>query len=214
MAAFVDPNDHRRTDTRQRIVEAAQRLIKDKGFRRTTIADLERAVGLRPGGGGLYRHFASKDEVLEEVVGQYADRVRILGGRLAEQRHGRAGDPQPLDEDLLELAGAFGSFLAEEAPVARLHDDMEVLSPGARQGLADAWDAAFLVAAEVFEEHGVAPERAHLLAVHSLLAMDHFASHVASWGRAPLGIDGLAFARHWADTWSAAALEGGAAGVA
>ena len=207
MATFVDPRDHRRTDTRQRIVDAAQQLIGAQGFRRTTIADIERAVGLRPGGGGLYRHFASKGEVLEEVVAQYAGRVRDLRARRVEQRRIGQSAEADLAGDLVAVAVVFESFLANEAAVVRLKDDMATMTPAAREGISDAWDEGYLVVADLFEEHGIPPERARLLAVHALGDLDHFATHVAAWGRAPLGIDGLVFVRHWADTWSAVALD-------
>jgi AcrR family transcriptional regulator len=40
-------------------------LFGRQGFKATTVADIEKAAGLSPGAGGLYRHFASKRAVLE-----------------------------------------------------------------------------------------------------------------------------------------------------
>lgn len=199
--------DRRRTNTHQRIIDAAQQQIGARGFRRTTISDLERAVGLRPGGGGLYRHFASKDEVLLEVVAQYTDRVRDLRAKVTGQRRSRGGDRIALADELIVVAAAFGVFLDQEAPVARLKDDMEVLPEQARRGLADAWDEAYLTVADVFEDHGVEPAQARLLATHALGSLDHFASQIASWGRSPLGIAGSTYTLDWAATWSAVAAQ-------
>jgi AcrR family transcriptional regulator len=49
-------------------VTEALRLFADRGFRGTTIADIEAAAGLSPGSGSLYAHFASKEEVLAAAI--------------------------------------------------------------------------------------------------------------------------------------------------
>ena len=43
-------------------------LFSTKGFKATTIGDIEHAVGLTPRAGGFYRHFKSKQAILREVV--------------------------------------------------------------------------------------------------------------------------------------------------
>jgi AcrR family transcriptional regulator len=53
---------------RERIVREAARLFAHRGYERTTIPDIQAASGLSPGAGGLYRHFPSKEALLEEVV--------------------------------------------------------------------------------------------------------------------------------------------------
>jgi AcrR family transcriptional regulator len=55
-------------DTRQRIVERATKLFGTNGFAGTSVAELEKAAGLKPGAGGLYAHFSSKEAVLAAVV--------------------------------------------------------------------------------------------------------------------------------------------------
>ena len=50
--------------TRERIITEAMRLFAERGYRGTTVGDIEQAAGLAPRAGGLYKHFASKDEVL------------------------------------------------------------------------------------------------------------------------------------------------------
>jgi AcrR family transcriptional regulator len=54
--------------TRERILEAALRLFADQGFKATTVKQIELAAGLSAGAGGLYRHFSSKQELLEATV--------------------------------------------------------------------------------------------------------------------------------------------------
>jgi AcrR family transcriptional regulator len=54
--------------TRERVLTAAMRLFGSQGYAATTIAQIESAAGLRPGSGGMYRHFSSKRDVLAEGV--------------------------------------------------------------------------------------------------------------------------------------------------
>jgi AcrR family transcriptional regulator len=51
-----------------RIVAAASRCFATKGYSGTTIADIEREAGYSPRAGGIYRHFASKQVLLEAVI--------------------------------------------------------------------------------------------------------------------------------------------------
>ena len=47
---------------------AAKICFAQKGFAGTTIADIELAAGYTPRSGGLYRHFRSKEAMLEAVI--------------------------------------------------------------------------------------------------------------------------------------------------
>ncbi len=54
--------------TRDQIIEAALRLFASNGYKQTTVAAIESESGLSPGSGGMYRHFTSKQAVLEAAV--------------------------------------------------------------------------------------------------------------------------------------------------
>jgi AcrR family transcriptional regulator len=54
--------------TRDRIVQEAMRLFAEHGYAGTSVAKIEAAAGLSGGSGGLYKHFASKRDVLVEGV--------------------------------------------------------------------------------------------------------------------------------------------------
>ena len=54
------------TTTRERIVEAARSLFAEKGFDRTTTADIARKARISEG--TIYRHFNSKKDLLKECV--------------------------------------------------------------------------------------------------------------------------------------------------
>jgi AcrR family transcriptional regulator len=54
--------------TRERLIRAAMRLFAGKGFAGTTVGDIEGQAGLTPRGGGFYRHFESKEDILTAGV--------------------------------------------------------------------------------------------------------------------------------------------------
>lgn len=104
-------------DSRDRIVDAAMRLFGEQGYAGTTIAQIERAAGLSPGAGGLYRHFPSKAELLAEGVRRkIAQNVSLLAF---------IGDPAamaalPLREQLALLARAGLQRLDQERDLNRV----------------------------------------------------------------------------------------------
>jgi AcrR family transcriptional regulator len=55
-------------ETRHRIVEAARRLFARSGYEGTSVAEIEKEAGLKPGAGGLYAHFDSKAAVLAAAI--------------------------------------------------------------------------------------------------------------------------------------------------
>ncbi|MEV0272742.1 TetR/AcrR family transcriptional regulator [Hamadaea sp. NPDC050747] len=57
--------------TRQRIIVAASRLFAERGYAKTSVADIQTAVGLTGGSGALYKHFGSKEELLRAVVDEH-----------------------------------------------------------------------------------------------------------------------------------------------
>jgi TetR/AcrR family transcriptional regulator, cholesterol catabolism regulator len=61
-----EPADRRAVNTRRRILLAAARLFRDKGYRATTLRDIARASRL--GTGSMYYHFGSKEELLTQIL--------------------------------------------------------------------------------------------------------------------------------------------------
>ena len=56
----------RRAEHRRRILDAAGRLFRSKGFAAVTVAEVMHAAGLTHG--GFYRHFGSKDDLVAETL--------------------------------------------------------------------------------------------------------------------------------------------------
>jgi AcrR family transcriptional regulator len=71
---------HRFSDTRRRIETAATRLFVEKGVAETGVRDIARTVEISEG--ALYRHFASKEELVwrlfERHYVEFADRLVTL----------------------------------------------------------------------------------------------------------------------------------------
>ena len=63
------------SSTRERLLEAAITLFARQGYEATSIADIQRACGLAPGSGALYKHFSCKRELLEVATRRYVDRL-------------------------------------------------------------------------------------------------------------------------------------------
>lgn len=60
---LIDPDS-----ARGKLLSAAARLFRSKGYERTTVRDLAGAVGIQSG--SIFHHFRSKDEILSAVMEQ------------------------------------------------------------------------------------------------------------------------------------------------
>lgn len=72
---------------RDRILRAAARLFREKGYKGTTVRDIAEAVGIQSG--SLFHHFASKEEILLEIMREAFLSVCIR----AEELFVRESDP-------------------------------------------------------------------------------------------------------------------------
>lgn len=107
----------RSSPTRERLTTEAMRLFGERGYAATSVAEIEAAAGLRPGSGGLYRHFSSKEQLLETGIRQQLASRGDLMGALA--------DPSltaslPLRERLTALAKWAIARLDNERDVNRI----------------------------------------------------------------------------------------------
>lgn len=77
--------------TRERILDAAMDVFAEDGFAGATISEVERRVGLAVGTGSLYRHFPSKEALLQAAVEREVTSLR------AEMAQAQAGLPRAAD---------------------------------------------------------------------------------------------------------------------
>ncbi len=68
------------------------KLFAAKGYAATSVADIQRASGLAPGSGALYKHFGSKRELLEAAVAHRIDSI------VAAREQYDAGEPGSVEQ--------------------------------------------------------------------------------------------------------------------
>src|SRR5690349_7299429 len=86
-----------RAKTKERILEAAQRLFAGQGYDATTTRDIARAAGIATG--TLFNYFAAKEEIVACQAGEALERAHADFDR-------RAGESRSLDEDLFAFVAA------------------------------------------------------------------------------------------------------------
>jgi AcrR family transcriptional regulator len=90
--------------TRDRLIAAAMELFASRGYQATTVGEIEAAAGFTARGGTLYKHFPSKQALLDAAVDQ----------QVAEVRQGRAiADLLPLGDLHAETVLVFRYLFAE-----------------------------------------------------------------------------------------------------
>lgn len=83
-----------RRKTRDRLLDAGLELFSSVGVDGTAVRDLEEMAGLKPGSGSFYRHFASKEDVFQEVVEREVAAIRDRGNVLREAADLELGDTE------------------------------------------------------------------------------------------------------------------------
>lgn len=126
------------TPTRVRIIASALDLFGRQGYAGTSISQIEAAAGLQPGSGSLYKHFRSKQELLEVAITERLgdrDRWSIF---LSEDFSARADvADEPLEEGLLHFLRAGAARLDHDRDVLRIMMRDGALSDEARKAFRD-----------------------------------------------------------------------------
>jgi AcrR family transcriptional regulator len=74
--------------TRDRLLAAGLRLFAERGYRGTTVGEIEGAAGLQPRRGALYHHFPSKQALLEAAVETHLEALEHGRAQLAQMPPG------------------------------------------------------------------------------------------------------------------------------
>jgi AcrR family transcriptional regulator len=106
--------------TRQKLIDAAERIFAELGYHDASIVKITEAAGV--GQGTFYLYFASKKEVFEEVVLDLNSRVRHAMTEAAANGATRA------EQELLGF-GAFFRFTADHPALYRIIRQAEFVSP-------------------------------------------------------------------------------------
>lgn len=70
-------------NNREKILAAAKLLMAEKGIKKTSLADIARAVGISKG--TLFYHFASKDDLVNDILAEhFTNQVDLAKARLPQ----------------------------------------------------------------------------------------------------------------------------------
>ena len=75
-------SDHIESDTRERILEVAERLFREIGYQKTAVADIAKMLRMSPA--NVYRFFDSKKAIHEGVAHSLMGEVEIEARRIAD----------------------------------------------------------------------------------------------------------------------------------
>jgi AcrR family transcriptional regulator len=176
------------------------RLFGEQGFRETTVGEIEAAVGLEPRRGALYRHFPSKEALLEEALAQH---LATLAGVDA------VPDDSPVGDVRAEAVAVGGWLLAEldrERVIVRiLEQDGERLGElrdSFREHLVDAAYVAATALARRWLGDQVAEGDVEAVSAVLLGALVNYRRSTWTFGAPPLDIDEERFLSAWASLCS------------
>ncbi len=114
-----------KVNTRERLKQAAMTLFTDRGFAATSIGAIESAAGLAPRAGAFYRHFQSKEALLEELAREHLtetpDEFDIEGLRGFDDTRA----------ELVSLARQFEKAADRQRPYLRLIEEVRLTASGA-----------------------------------------------------------------------------------
>ena len=190
-----------RQPTKQRLIEAGVRLFAEKGFRETTVGEVEAAAGLEPRRGALYRHFPSKEALLEAALEQHLDGLPEAGS---------GADELPADTTRDE-ALAIGRWLLaeldrERAIVRILEQDGERLPELRDRFRLSLVEPGYVMAADLARRW--LGKRAAAVDVEALSAvllggLINYRRSTWTFGDTPAGLDEDRFLASWAELCSA-----------
>ena len=184
--------DKRRNDTKEKIVENSANLFATKGYNNTSIVEIEQLSGLKPGSGGLYRHFTSKAEILLEVVAQYHSRIATLRRALANLYSGN------IESDLKSILKALIKFMSAEHNMLAITGDTNGIPEIVRPAISDTWNEAYGIFKDLFLYYNLDETDSNLHSVMTLGAISHFVYHLANWHSTPLEIKFDDYVTFWA----------------
>jgi AcrR family transcriptional regulator len=178
--------------TRQRLLDEAMRLFAERGFRATTVGAIEAAAGLVPRRGALYKHFPSKEALLDAAVRAHLDRVAAVASQLGSIDVS-ATTTDPIE--LRPLVYALGEWVLNELEQERdltfviEHDGRGLLAGVASEVRQHLVDTAHGAAANLLAALAPNAPDAEATAVLLLSALAGYIRVDWTYGSTPLGVD-------------------------
>lgn len=186
-----------RQPTKQKLIEEGVRLFAEKGFRETSVGEIEAAAGLQPRRGALYRHYPSKEALLKAALEQHLQNLGAFGSAMDQLEDG----------DVRDQALGLGRWLLNE--VAREHAIMRILEQDGdrlprlrKRFLKTLVDPGYvLISAAVHRWIGPAAEDEDIDALAAVLLGGLVNYHRSTWTFQvpPAGLDEERFLTSWAN---------------
>lgn len=186
--------------TRDKLLDAGVRLIAERGYRAVTVGDIEAEAGFARRGGTLYKHFASKAELLDvamrrhvESVGQFDDLLALL--------------PLPDLRSELSLLGRWMlARLDREEAISRIIEKESNRFPHLIDQMRDGLsDAGYRLASMYLHERAVHEHwDSDALAVVLLGSLINLRRSTWTFGKPPIGIDDQRLIATWVELCTAA----------
>jgi AcrR family transcriptional regulator len=111
-------SEHTETDTRERILVVAERLFRQIGYQKTTVADIAKELRMSPA--NVYRFFDSKKAIHEGVA-------RVLMAEVEAEAQRIAAQPGPAKPKLRELLKTVNRMNTERyVGDAKLHEMVRI----------------------------------------------------------------------------------------
>ena len=118
-------SEHVEADMRGRIVVVAEKLFREIGYQKTTVADIAKVLRMSPA--NVYRFFDSKKSIISAVAQRLMGEVEEAAGAIAE-------NPQPAAARLRELLTSIHEMNAERyVGDAKLHEMVSI-------AMEESWD--------------------------------------------------------------------------
>jgi AcrR family transcriptional regulator len=110
--------EHTETDTRERILEVAERLFREIGYQKTTVGDIAKVLHMSPA--NVYRFFDSKKAIHEGVACGLMGEVEVAANAIAA----RPGPATPRLRELLTTVHRMNSerYVGD----SKLHEMVEI----------------------------------------------------------------------------------------
>jgi TetR/AcrR family transcriptional repressor of nem operon len=102
------------TETRERILDAAERLVLDKGLAATSVDDI--LAESKTSKGSFFHHFPTKNDLARALVERYAAADTAFLAELMEQAEAASGDPARQVVAFLELFEAAAQDTVAQQP--------------------------------------------------------------------------------------------------
>lgn len=185
--------------TRQRLLREGLRLFATRGFAETTVGEIEAAAGLQPRRGALYRHFRSKEALLQAAVADSNASARDAAGEFSSLP---VADPRAL---ALLVGGWMLERLDDEEHISRMLEREGDRLADLRDGYRTGTDAGFAAASQVIAHylHRHRPEAdADAIGVELLGGLINFRRSAWTLGASPLGLDDERFLEGFADLFA------------